>query len=569
MGAKNRSKRGWRAAWRAGISCVCLLGLPAAVARPEPPRDRTPVFKRLLAKGFPGTARGGLSHWPEGPVRYLLSSPETRLYRNLKTDRARRGFIKQFWLRRDPDAATIENEFRFDFWERVASANQLFTRTTVPGWKTDRGRLYILMGPPDQVERQPMPNKRRTFVTTVLAEDGSRITHVFGKDKPGDLFQGLERWTYRSRPDPRLPPHFVVAFRLTPSGDYELSSDARDWTLFSDMMSESVRDVLSPPEEGLTDPGKNTDFLDLYNDVAVVMDLGSLNQVPTPDDLLGELITSEEFFGLIPFLLQVDYYKTTGPATLTVFTIGIDPDSFPPGSAPSADDLLTVGRIEAVNQPGREILLTGKDSLVPAPREDGQGLFLYQVVKPLPPGIYNATFGILDSRANRAGSYRERLTVPAFPATGLSLSSLSLAQKLEPMETSEPLGEEVPAAPFRLGNYQVIPKTRPRFSNGDEFGLYYQIYGAEIDPASGEPRLDVTYRFSVLQNGKFTPIGGPIRYANRSLSVQGWSFPILHWPVATFHLQVTVKDMISGEVAVGQTVFSIDDAGASPSGSGL
>ena len=136
------------------------------------------------------------------------------------------------------------------------------------------------------------------------------------------------------------------------------------------------------------------------------------------------------------------------------------------------------------------------------------------------------------------------------------MSSLSLARTLQQVSGLPPT-EQV-AAPLRLGNYQVVPLTGARLRNGEEFALYYQVYGASEDPQNGRRSLTVTYRFFVLQEEAFVPIGQPIVYPQRSRSVQGWSFPLLNWPEATFKLEVTVKDDISGEVAAGQTIFGID-----------
>jgi hypothetical protein len=307
----------------------------------------------------------------------------------------------------------------------------------------------------------------------------------------------------------------------------------------------------------VTDPEPDAPVVELYQDVAVAMDLGTISRVPDPEELLGELVTSEEFFGLIPFLLQVDYYKTAGATTLAVFTIGLDRRTLGVGAGLPPDGLLAVGRIESLENPLRQILLAGEGALEPSPDNDSVDLLLYQGVKALPPGAYNATFGILDRQENRVGSYRERIRVPAFPDEELSLSTLSLARRLRPLEERRAAQDREAAGPFRLGNYQVVPKTERSYANGDEFALYYQVYGAAPDAATGHPLLDVTYRFFVLEAGGFVPIGQPIRYSGRSRSVQGWSFPILNWPAATFRLEVMVEDRISGKVAAGQTIFGI------------
>lgn len=542
------------------VSPAAAPGQPAGPDMEQPsPAGETSVMERILRKGLPRTDETSLQDWPAGPVRYILSGPETRLYRKLENDRQRRAFIQQFWSRRDPKIDSLENEYRFAFWSRVAAANQLFTRSTQPGWKTDRGRFYIMLGPPSELEADVMPNQRSGLAVSVPRQrGGGNAVRVYGGDKPGEAYHGLERWIYRNRPTSRLPPHFVLAFRLTPSGEYELSRDSRDWTLYQNMMSESVRAVVVDDVSGkAVDPGRQASLLNLYQDVAVALDLGTLTHVPQPDELLGELVTSEEFFGRIPFLLRSDFYKTTGSDTLVVFTVGADATSFAPALLPRGGDLLVVGRLESVEDPQRIILLAGDQALVPAPAGAVKGILLYQVVMAVPPGAYNASFGILDRENDTIGSYRERVKVPAFPASGLALSTLALAHQLQPVADDQPRPGPEAAAPFRLGNYRVIPRTQASLQNGEEFALYYQVYGAARDATTGHPRLHVTYRFFVLRDGEFSAIGRPIIYRDRTRSVQGWSFPLINWPAATFRLEVTVEDDISGDVTVGQTVFGI------------
>src|SRR5438093_12048987 len=94
------------------------------------------------------------ARWREGPVRYLLTKDEDDAFRRLKTDEERAAFIRTFWASRDPDTSTPENEYRDMFYARVAQANRVFTDSTKPGWKTDRGKIFILLGPPDEVEQR-------------------------------------------------------------------------------------------------------------------------------------------------------------------------------------------------------------------------------------------------------------------------------------------------------------------------------------------------------------------------------------------------------------------------------
>jgi len=103
----------------------------------------------LWAVHGPRSAGPPEAGWSEGPVRYLLTSEEQREFLELESTEEIAAFVERFWERRDPDPLTPENEFRDEFQRRVASANQLFADTTKPGWKTDRGKIYMLLGPPD------------------------------------------------------------------------------------------------------------------------------------------------------------------------------------------------------------------------------------------------------------------------------------------------------------------------------------------------------------------------------------------------------------------------------------
>src|SRR6201997_4648177 len=92
--------------------------------------------------------------WLDEDVAYIITNEERAAYKALKTDEEREQFIEQFWLRRDPTPDTVENEFKEDHYERIAYANERFA-SGIPGWKTDRGRIYIIYGKPDEIESHP------------------------------------------------------------------------------------------------------------------------------------------------------------------------------------------------------------------------------------------------------------------------------------------------------------------------------------------------------------------------------------------------------------------------------
>ena len=92
--------------------------------------------------------------WLDEDVRWIITDEERSAFNQLSNDEERDQFIEQFWLRRDPTPDTVENEYKDEYYRRIAYANERFS-SGIPGWKTDRGRIYIMYGPADEVESHP------------------------------------------------------------------------------------------------------------------------------------------------------------------------------------------------------------------------------------------------------------------------------------------------------------------------------------------------------------------------------------------------------------------------------
>src|SRR3979411_2465123 len=109
----------------------------------EKPRNVKPELKKAY------------KDWLEKDVLYIITDEERKAFKKLQTDDERERFIEEFWRRRDPDPDTDENEFREEYYERIAYANEHYA-SGIPGWKTDRGRIYIMYGKPDEREAHPI-----------------------------------------------------------------------------------------------------------------------------------------------------------------------------------------------------------------------------------------------------------------------------------------------------------------------------------------------------------------------------------------------------------------------------
>src|SRR6478609_10845721 len=119
--------------------------------------------------------------WLDKDVTYIITDEERKAFKKLATDDERERFIEEFWRRRDPDPDTDENEFKEEYYERIAYANEHFS-SGIPGWKTDRGRIWIMYGKPDERETHPMGG---SYERPSYEGGGSTTTYPF------------ETWFYR------------------------------------------------------------------------------------------------------------------------------------------------------------------------------------------------------------------------------------------------------------------------------------------------------------------------------------------------------------------------------------
>lgn len=167
--------------------------------------------------------------WLEKEVVYIITDTELELFLSLKDEHAREEFIKDFWLARDPTPGTIKNEYKDEHYVRIAQANKLFRSAGRDlGWKTDRGRIYILLGPPEE---------RKMWDDPLFTEP-------------------LELWSYRGNPAIGLPPYFYLLFcQYHGVGEYKLFVPGFD----------PVQRLLRSH-----DPMMFTDYVRIYEQLAVM-----------------------------------------------------------------------------------------------------------------------------------------------------------------------------------------------------------------------------------------------------------------------------------------------------------
>ena len=128
----------------------------ASSAAQAPPGQQT-VIGKSHQREHAALARipNPYENWLKEDVAYIIDDRERAAFKSLQTNEEREKFIEQFWERRDPTPGTLENEFKEEHYRRIAYANEHFASDFLPGWKTDRGMIYIVYGPPDEIETHP------------------------------------------------------------------------------------------------------------------------------------------------------------------------------------------------------------------------------------------------------------------------------------------------------------------------------------------------------------------------------------------------------------------------------
>src|SRR5690349_19097973 len=163
---------------RVAVAMFSLTFALSPVAAQKKPGDQDPSEKPRNVKP---ELKKAYKDWLEKDVAYIITDEERKAFKKLETDDEREHFIEEFWRRRDPDPDTDENEYREEYYERIAYANEHYA-SGVPGWKTDRGRIYIMYGKPDELETHPSGG---TYNRESYEGGGSTSTYPF------------ERWFYR------------------------------------------------------------------------------------------------------------------------------------------------------------------------------------------------------------------------------------------------------------------------------------------------------------------------------------------------------------------------------------
>ncbi len=491
--------------------------------------------------------------WLNEDVVYIITPEERETFLGLRSPEEKENFIEQFWLRRDPDPSTGVNEFKEEHYRRIAYTNDHF-HSGVPGWRTDRGRIYIRFGQPDSIQKF---GPAETYVRPM--SEGGGITKTFP----------FEIWRYRDiegvGPDIEL--EFVDT---TLSNEYRLTIDPQEKDmLFYVGGGKTEYEQLGMESRWLrnTRRGLATTYPGPTKDLPFEK-LALLGRVDRPQPIrfenLRTMVTTHITYQQLPVRVRPDYIHLDNSAAVTLLNIELDDRNLlapatvsPPaiGSRQSAAkqaqprEIQIYGRIQDIS--GRS--LHEFDASVKPEGESG-GFLLYQKPLTLPPGTYKLSLVVRDTASERVATREERLEIPRAPAA-LSLSPLMLAEDISPVQRPA----ETPR-PFELGDLRVVPRLDSHFRSSEVMKIYFQAYNFQTDQKTQQPSLSVTYY--VLKDGKqvkrFSDSSGASMQSaspQRAVFASGINLKLLD--PGSYRLLVRIKDKLSGKEAGANVEFSV------------
>ena len=472
-----------------------------------------------------GMAKG----WARGPVWYIMTNNEYRDYSRLRSDPTRQAFIKRFWSLRDPLPDTGENELEREFWDRVQVADGHFGQEVKPGWKTERGKVFIMLGPPDNFDHD----------------------HILS-----DTW-GARRWVYDLGTMP-------TAMRQVLQDSLGIPTERRFVKVRVRAESEGMRSVAGamPAQSSVLRP---TDFLPLAETLVrripgpdALRQLGQVMRVPEVMERNKSHVDVTTVFSLVPVQARVDFRSDEGThsdRTTVAVTLGVTREDLRKAGVaePRAESSMLTGHLTSIDDEKQSIPLNGIFS--PDPSPDVPSDHVFQAICEVPPGRYLLDVSYQDTGQHIMGSLRDIIDVPAFVSQGLGVSGLILASRLEKLERSQ--GEPTPRdEPFMIGKYRVIPRTNQVYTSEGSLTIFYRVTG-EMRDTEGDARLDLAYQFYLFDSGTWLPVGAPIAVEGQDDGAQAWSVPLAGMPAGRYRLEVTVTDHLADATSIRGIFFEI------------
>jgi GWxTD domain-containing protein len=500
--------------------------------------------------------------WLNEDVVWIITDEERAAFKQLTNDEERDNFIEAFWQRRDPTPDTEENEYKEEHYRRIAYSNEHFA-AGIPGWKTDRGRIYIMYGPPDEIDSHPSGG---TYERPM--EEGGGETSTFP----------FEDWRYRYIEG--IGQEINIEFVDTcMCGDYHMTIDRSEkdalkftpnagLTLYEQMglsnkaqrFSGGGLEQLGNGPDASSQTSKEFDRLETYAKL----------QAPPPVKFkdLEEIVNTKIITNLMPFDVRTDFVKVTDDTVLVPVTIQMKyrDITFANKEGVQRGTVNIFGRVSTLT--GKVVQTFEDTAQVDVPAEllpkTADNSSVYWKALPLRPGRYKVEVAVKDVNGDRKGLWSRGIIVPEFSEDKLATSTLIVADLMEPVPT-----KDVSTGNFVIGLNKVRPRVAP--ANGkpavfkrdkdQKVNFWMQVYNLGVDDKTHKPSATFEYDIvnvatnkSVVQKTESTDTMGNV---GEQVTLQK-SIASANLQPGTYKIEIKVNDKISKQTVDPSATFAVE-----------
>jgi GWxTD domain-containing protein len=478
--------------------------VPPTEEKPDPLKRRlTDKEKIQQQKAIRGELHGVYKKWVDEDVHWIITDQELQAFKSLSNDEERDQFIENFWLRRNPNPDSPENEYKDEYYARIAYANEHFAAGK-PGWRTDRGHIYIAFGKPDSIDSHPSGGSYER-----PQEEGGGETSTFP----------FEVWHYRYLEG--IGDNIDIEFVDTcMCGDYHATIDRSEkdalkevpgagLTQYEQMGQSSKADRFSGGLEQLgagpmssMNQSKQFDRLDTF---AKLM-------APPPIKFkdMEAFMTDSKILTGPPFLFDVrtDYVRVTNETILVPLTLQLRNGdiTFSNKDGVAMGTVNILGRVTNISH---KVIQTFEDTVnVQVPNEllgpTKNNMSVYWKALPLRPGLYRVDVVIKDvNNPDHVGRWTRSIDVPKYDDDRLAASSLILADNMYRVPS-----KEIGAGNFVIGNTHIVPRVPASiqapvtFHRAQNLNFWMQVYNLGIDEKSKESGATIEYQVLDMATNK-------------------------------------------------------------------
>ena len=514
--------------------------------------------KKKNAKSFKNELSEGDKKWLNEDVRWIITDEERKAFRNLSNEEEREKFIEAFWDRRNPNPDSEDNEFKDEHYRRIEYANEHFA-AGIPGWKTDRGRIYIVYGPADEIESHPSGG---TYERPIEEGGGETSTYPF------------EDWRYRYIEG--IGQEVIIEFVDTcMCGDFHMTIDRGEkdalakvpgagLTLYEEMGMSTKANRMNSGLETLG-AGPNSESLQTkqFDRLEQFAKLNAPPPIKFKD--LAEQVGHRITYNPMPFEVRTDFVKITSETVLVPVTIQIKNRdiTFADKDGVQHGVVNIFGRIS--NLTGK-VMQTFEDTVaadVPAEllAREVENSKIYSKAVPLHTGRYKLDVVLKDVNGDRVGTFSRGIVVPDFSEDKLTGSSLIVADDVEPVPTNS-----IGTGMFVIGTTKVRPRVAAEgkpavFKRGQKVNFWMQVYNLSVDEKTHKP--SATFEYDVVNAATNKPIVHTVDSSDKmgnmgeQVTLQK-ALAAANLDPGVYRIQIKVSDNISKQTLDPSATFAVE-----------